>query len=159
MAGRTVTLNGGGQMNAYLSRLAQRLGRGAAVNVGFLEGATYPADAKRKRKGGLKVAQVAFWNEFGTVRAPARPFFRTVVKQESPGWGVKLAKIAKATGYDSKQTLGQMGEGIKGQIVKSIVDWDVPGNAPYTIAKKGFDKPLIDSGVMQRAVDYVVKVA
>lgn len=107
--------------------------------------------------GGLKVAQVAFWNEFGTKRAVARPFFRTMVAQKSPQWGTQVAKISKANGYKTQQTLGLMGTLMKDQLVKSIVDFTTPPLRPFTIEQKGFDKPLIDTGVMQRAPDFVVE--
>jgi hypothetical protein len=51
-----------------------------------------------------------------------------------------------------------MGTVIKDQIVQSIVSTNSPPNAPSTVRRKGFDKPLIDTGVMQRSVDFVVEV-
>jgi hypothetical protein len=103
----------------------------------------------------LPVAQVAFWNNFGTARSPARPFFSNTVRDKSPAWGEDLGKIAKAMGYNTQTVLRAMGERIKDQIVKAIVDWP-SDNAPLTVEIKGFNKGLIDSDVMQRNVDYEV---
>ena len=103
----------------------------------------------------LPVATVAFWNNFGTQRAPARPFFSNTVRDKSPEWGNDLGKIAVALGYETRAVLAAMGSRIKDQIVKAIVDWPAD-NAPLTEAIKGFNKGLIDSGVMQREVGYEV---
>lgn len=144
----TLSLKGGDRVKRMLANTARRLGAGGVLNVGFLAKATYP--------NGLNVAQNAFWQNFGTKRMPARPFFTAAVEEHSPEWPGQMAKIAKATGYDSDKTLGLMGELIKGQVVASIVAWSEPPLAPSTVERKGFDKPLIDSGVMQRSVDYEV---
>jgi hypothetical protein len=149
----SVKITGGQKLGPALKRLATRLGTGGSVRVGFLEGRTYPAGKKGKT---LNVAQVAFWNEFGTKKAPARPFFRNTVADLAPTLGARLAKVAKATNYDVKKTLELMGTGIKDRIVKAIVDWP-PDNAERTVKKKGFNHGLIDTGVMQRSVDFEVK--
>jgi hypothetical protein len=184
MAQPTSTVKGGDKLQKYLFNVAQRLGTGGVVRVGFLEDARYPFEDRtaRLRKGvarlnavgprkpnnrafigprkqalatPLPVATVAFWNNFGTKTAPARPFFSNMIAEKSPGWGKKLANVAKAVNYDSRLTLHRMGEGIAGQLVKSIVDWPAD-NAPLTVAIKGFNKGLIDRGIMQRAVGWQI---
>jgi hypothetical protein len=102
------------------------------------------------------VAQVAFWNEFGTKTSPPRPFMRSMVASKSPRWGIGLGAALRRTNYDSRAALAIMGEGIAGQLVQSIVEWKDPPNSALTVALKGFNKPLIDSGQMQRAVDFQV---
>jgi len=177
------TIKGGEGLKKYLFNVAQRLGTSGTVRVGFLEGAMYPAtDSTRFRQGvarlnavgprkpsarafvgprkatatpPLPVATVAFWNNFGTSRAPARPFFSDMIAEDSPTWGRKLAAVAKAAKYDTKLTLARMGEGIQGRLVKKIVDWPAD-NAPLTVAIKGFNKGLIDQGIMQRSTGYEV---
>lgn len=178
------TIKGGEQLKKYLFDVARRLGAGGTVRVGFLEGAMYPSTdkASRMRQGvarlnsvgprkpsarafvgprkatvaaPLSVATVAFWNNFGTSRAPARPFFSDMIAEDSPTWGRKLAAVAKAAKYDTKLTLARMGEGIQGRLVKKIVEWPAD-NAPLTVAIKGFNKGLIDQGIMQRSTGYEV---
>ena len=124
-------------------------GGSAVVQVGFFEGPVYP--------DGTPVPLVAFWNEFGTRRAPPRPFFRNMIAAKSPSWGPELGRVLKATGGDVPRALALMGERINDQLKQSIVDFDNPGNAPATIRAKGFDKPLIDTGTMQRSTGYEVK--
>jgi hypothetical protein len=175
----TVTIKGGKGLQKYLFEVAQKLGTGGVVRVGFLEGTTYPAEARkaldaRDKQGRaikinpkaraklvktiaspLNVATVAFWNNFGTSRVKARPFFSNMIAEKSPAWGRKLGNVAKATGYDTKLTLQRMGEGIQGQLVKYIVDWPAD-NAERTVELKGFNKGLIDQGIMQRSTGYEV---
>lgn len=141
------TVSGGGNLAAALAHIADRMK--GSVRVGFLEGATYPDT-------GLSVAQVAFWNEFGTARIPARPFFRAMIANESPGWGVLLAKSAYYYKFDGDTVMKLMGEKIAEQLQQSIVGWKEPPNAESTIANKGFDKPLIHTGHMQNSIGYEV---
>lgn len=133
---------GGSKLSKKLLEMAERLGPGAEVQVGFFPGQRYPTDA-----GGNYVAQIAFWNEYGTPAAkhpiPPRPFFRNMVAKESPDWARKLGLAAKYTGYRAKPTLEIMGAEMAGQLRKSINDLVDPPNAPYTIAKKGASKPLV----------------
>lgn len=149
------TLRGGAKFETALREIAQQLDRPGLLRVGFLENATYPAV---KGKGGPKsVAFVAAMNEWGTSRAPPRPFFRNMIAAKSAEWPVAIALNLKATGYDVPKTLALVGEGIKGQLQQSIRDLKSPPNAPSTIARKGFDDPLIESAHMLNSVDFEVK--
>ncbi len=139
-------LAGGEKLAKVLAGIAEQME--GSVSVGFLAGATYP--------DGTPVAQVAFWNEYGTTKIPPRPFFRTMIANESPGWGVMMAKATKHFEYSGDEVLKFMGLKISEQLQQSIVGWQTPPNAPYTIAKKGFNKPLIDSGHLQNSVDFEV---
>jgi hypothetical protein len=178
----TLTMSGGAKASGYLSTLAKKLTTAKVVNVGFLEGATYPS--------GTNIAQVAFWNEFGTKSAPPRPFFRAMIQAKSPKWGDAMQKNLKATEYDGQKTLTLMGMGIKDQLVKSIADFTTPALSPVTLMLRKMKdqdsslvvtgrtvgeararvlageagatgtraKPLIDTGVLQRGVDFEVKL-
>lgn len=121
------------------------------VKIGFLSTATYP--------DGTPVAAVAAANEWGVPSKgqPPRPFFRQMVAEKKPTWGDAIAKQMKATDYDVPQTLDRMGQGIKGQLQVSIRNLTDPPLAASTIAKKGFDKPLISTSHMLNSVDYEVK--
>jgi hypothetical protein len=80
-----------------------------------------------------------------------------MVAKEGPGWGDALMEVLKASGYDADRALELMGEGIKGQWQQAIRDfWGVPLK-PATIARKGFDKQLIDTGHMINSVAYEVQ--
>ena len=153
VAVRTVEIRGGDKYEAALARIVAKVENGSTVKVGFLDTASYPGGVGKQS---LKVAQVAFWNEFGTRRTPARPFFRSTIQRQGADWGIKLAKAMRYYELDSRKALSALGLHIKDQITEAIATWSSPPNSPRTVAKKGFNKPLIDTGVMQRSVDYKV---
>lgn len=128
-----------------LKGIAKKMG--GSVEVGFLEGATYP--------DGTPVAAVASWNEYGTSTSPPRPFFREMIAKESPSWPDKLAAAYKHTG-DGKKALALMGEDIEGALKQSINDFQGEPLADSTVARKGFNKPLIDTAVMVNSTGYRV---
>lgn len=103
----------------------------------------------------LHVAQVAWWNEYGSSRAPSRPFMRNTIASDSKLWGKMVAAGMAEQGYNSARVLKLLGEHIRDRFVKAIVDWPAD-NASLTVAIKGFNKGLIDQGIMQRHVDYEV---
>lgn len=148
----TTSFHGGIRLAATLRKMRQNLGGGVSVRVGFNAGARYP--------NGQSVAQVAFWNEFGTPNAqhpiPARPFIRSMIAEKSPTWGLAMGAALRNNRYNARDAAEVMGEGLKGQLVQSIVNFTDPPNAPATIAGKGFDKPLIDTALMIRSVDYEI---
>ena len=92
-----------------------------------------------------------------TITIPPRPFFRTTVKEGAKHWGKDLGKALIEKKYDAKAALNLVGENIKGELQKSIKDWQSPPNAASTVAKKGFNDPLIDDGTMLNAVDKEVE--
>ena len=104
----------------------------------------------------MHVAQVAFWNEYGTATAPARPFFRTTIAERSGDWGDVFKAGLKLYAMDGRKALRLLGQSMRDDIESAIAQWDSPSNADSTVARKGFDKPLVDTGIMQRAVDYEV---
>lgn len=140
-------VKGGDRLESKLRDLAEHLAAPAMVRVGFLEGATYP--------DGTSVALVAAVQNFGSMARgiPPRPFFSNMIRDKSPDWGDKLANIMRLNGYDARRSLELMGQGIAGQLRQSIVDTNAPPLSEKTIARKGFEKPLIDTGVMLQAVD------
>ncbi|WP_233868714.1 hypothetical protein [Paraburkholderia adhaesiva] len=89
-----------------------------------------------------------------TVTIPPRPFFRSMVAKESPHWGGDLGKALVAVNYDADRALDLMGEEINGALIESIRNFTDPPNAPSTIAKKGGDDPLVDSGTMLKGTTW-----
>ena len=104
------------------------------------------------------MALVAAVNEYGKAPSqPPRPFFRNMIAQHSEEWPDAVTKLLRSNDYAADETLAGMGELIKGELQQSIVDFTSPALKPSTVAAKGFDKPLVDTGVMLRSVDYAVK--
>lgn len=144
-------LKGGEALEKALAKIADGLESGGSLKVGILEGATYP--------DGMPVAQVGFWNEFGTVNAPPRPFFRTAIENNNSEWASVLARAVVYYDYNAKQALGALGVKMAEDVTQSIVGWQSPENAPYTVKKKGFNKPLIETGDLSRSIDSEVSDA
>ena len=146
------TIRGGEKFEAAMEDLARRLGRPATLKVGFLGNATYP--------DGKPVAMIAAINEYGAPSRgqPPRPFFRRMINAKQGEWPAAIAGVLQAQGNDVEKALDIAGAAIAGQLRQSIVDLVDPPLAPSTIARKGFDKPLIDTSHMLKSVDHEVKV-
>ena len=129
-----------GSLSAALSKYKDM---NASVRVGVLENATYP--------DGTPVAMVAFWNEYGTRTSPVRAFFRTTVSENKKNWVLSVQNLMKMHN-NPKQVMGLIGVHMQEQIVQSINTWSDPPNSAYTIAKKGFDKPLVETGLLMRSI-------
>ena len=119
------------------------------LKVGFLEGATYP--------DGTPVPMVAATNEFGNPanNQPPRPFFRNAISEHEEEWREAAAKLVES-GADTLDALSTLGEVIADDIKGSIRAFDNPALSPVTVARKGFDKPLIDTSNMLNSVSYEV---
>ena len=129
-----------GSLSAALSKYKDM---NASVRVGVLENATYP--------DGTPVAMVAFWNEYGTRTSPVRAFFRTTVSEQKKNWVLSVQNLMKMHN-DPKRVMGLIGVHMQEQIVQSINTWSDPPNSAYTIAKKGFDKPLVETALLMRSI-------
>ena len=113
----------------------------------FDDGRSYP--------DGTKVIEVAIWNHFGTQNIPARPFVTASLELARPELRALYARLVagvlagKITDAFAAQYLGQWA-------VKEIVDNINRGlfqaNAPSTVASKGSDAPLIDTGQLKASI-------
>ena len=129
---------------------------GLQVEAGWFETARYQAGPKVNPKMvGMPVATIARFNEFGTRRAPARPFMRLAYKEflsTKEALQKKVARQMIAGKADPEKAMKQIGLFMEGCIVNSIKNGGWAPNAPSTVKKKGFDTPLIDSGQMWQTV-------
>lgn len=146
-------ISGGDKLKQRLRDIAQAVGRGGTLSVGFLENARYP--------DGTPVAMVAAIQDFGAPRAniPPRPFFRNMVAAKQDEWPRAIADLIVANDYDIEKSLHIAGEAIAGQLRESIVNTNTPPLAPSTIARKGFAKPLIDTSHMINSIDHEVELS
>lgn len=119
------------------------------LKVGFLEGATY--------NGVIPVPMVAATNEFGNPahNQPPRPFFRNAIAEHEEKWKEQTSLLIER-GDDIGEIFSILGETIVGDIRQSIITLDSPPLSPVTIARKGFDNPLIDTKNMLDSVSYEV---
>lgn len=121
--------------------------QGKAAKVGWFETSRYPE--------GTPVAYVATIQEFGTSRIPARPFMRPAVADHGQEWLDLLAEGAKASmngGPSPVQVLEMVALQAAGNVAEKIVAVTSPALSPVTVARKGFDKPLVDTGQMLQSV-------
>lgn len=117
---------------------------------------------KKTKKIGIKVglfgeiAQIARWNGEGTQNIPARDFlafYKNDLQKE-------LRRKAKAISYaimhnnNYDHIISDLGESCESIVREAIWDLQEPPNAPSTIARKGFNNPLIDTGRMARSVQW-----
>ena len=97
----------------------------------------------------VSVVEVARSNEFGRPEnnQPPRPFMRaTILKNQT--WWVGYIRARLKAGKALDEILDHLGPEMQEQLRETIKLWTRPPNAPATIAIKGFDKPLTDSGDM-----------
>jgi len=148
----------------------------ARLQVGFFEGDIYEEIdrpyyaskgilAKRqlnkpRRYGARKaipVARVAMVQEYGDGwKIPPRPFMRNTVGRARRQWR-KLVQDRLPVIMNMKKTAEELGIKMVEDVRKTILDFTTPPNAPSTVARKGFNKPLIDSGQMLNSVKWRVK--
>lgn len=132
---------GGEKLNRVLAHIGAQADSGGLLRVGFLETAKYP--------DGTNVAQVAFWNEYGTKTAPPRSFFRNTIAKRSAVWGSAIGKNLVATKYDADKTMARVGEGVKQDIRTSVIETTSPALSPITVMLRGMrsnDPSLVVTG-------------
>ncbi|EEA8775462.1 hypothetical protein G3832_001343 [Campylobacter jejuni] len=118
-----------------------------SLEVGFFETAKY--------ENGEHVANVAKIQEYGTLKIPARPFFRNAIAKNGAKW-LTFMKNQFTSNQNLDLSLNQAGELARGDIVMSIMRTNTPPNAEATIKAKGSSKPLIDTGFMRNSVTFKV---
>ena len=146
------TLKGGEEFCRRLDEISEGLTKGGKLKVGWPQGTTYP-------DSGIEVGLVAAFNEFGVPshNQPPRPFMRLAIQENSPYWAPQIANLLQANDYDTVKVLNLMGIEIVGQVQDSIDKLLEPPLAPSTIARKGFDKPLIETNLMRSTVSFEVE--
>ena len=99
-------------------------------------------------ESGESVVDVATYNEFGTPDIPERSFLRSTIGNNRAKYKGEFEKAyleAIRGGMNLRAAAGFIGNVARDDIKKTIKDMKEPGNAPSTIAKKGFDNPLIET--------------
>lgn len=133
------------------AQMVKNLSKHANLAVGFFESAKYDDGTQV-----AQVAQVAFWQEYGTIKIPPRPFFRNAITKNAKKWVDTLETALKSTDGNFKKAFGILGEVAVGDIKTSITNLGSPPNAPSTIKSKKSSNPLIDTGLMRNSVTYEV---
>lgn len=127
-----------------------RKAKSSGVKVGVLSGAgEYP--------DGPDIVMIAAANEFGSDNVPARPFMRGAADEHRQD--INLTKERLWTQVlrgrlTVEQALGMLGSYHQGQVQEYMTALDTPPNAPRTVAEKGDDNPLIDTGRLRRSIEW-----
>ena len=135
--------------NGY-NALFKRLGHPAHVTVGV-----HDDIGSRSLDGVVTVADVMTWAEFG-LGQPERSWLRAFVDEEEKQIDEDIRKLGEAVikGLDAEDAIEQLGASLKARIQERIANRIPPPNAPSTVARKGSDVPLIDTGQSRASVDY-----
>ncbi len=114
------------------------------------------------------LAKIARWNEFGTETIPPRPAFRMAMERTIKKNKKRIQAFLKNTivskGRKDKSyferletvlftSIGQQAAKEVREIIKS---GETVTNAPATVAKKGFNHPLFETGTLQKNIQYKV---
>ncbi len=128
------------------------------ISLGF-----FPESKYGPENDNLQVAQVAqFMEEGNPVKYPPRPFIRVgFLPRLKTAEYVPLFQNAITSVLEGKATFKQaytkMGPVLVKGLQNEIIGWDTPPNSAKTIAEKGFNDPLIDTGKMLESVDFKVE--
>ena len=123
-------------------------------------------------KTGEKFSDVLAWNHHGTETIPPRPVLRIAAENimSSPAMKkhmqayfrnvMEYSKRGRAQDLKDVETkmLTALGQQVAAE-AKRIIDrnsGELQHNAPATVAKKGFDRPLFETGEMKKHLSYEV---
>jgi hypothetical protein len=125
-------------------------GFGTKIQVGILKGSGSVE--------GTTIADIAFWNEFGTERIPERPFLRSTYAEQKKTVLSKLAKALKQVlkGKNLAIEFGKVGQWYEDRVKETITNLSDPPNAESTKRIKKSSNPLIDTGRMRATVRHEV---
>lgn len=132
---------------------------GLESRVGWFSGQNYGPENQN-----LPIAQVAQWQEEGVAGGqgngsgiPSRPFIRSFfigLKKSAPfkTYVANELRLYLAGQKTSRAVAKTLGEFIRQGLQETIIKWTYIRNADSTIAKKGRNDPLVDTGLMARSI-------
>lgn len=116
---------------------------------------------KAQNKNPPSIIDVAIQNNFG-IGVPRREFMSVAAKKWQKMFVESYDQIQNALeqGHiDADKFLKTMGLAGANYISETIRDWTIPPNSPETIARKGANNPLVDTGDMKNAPQYEIRKA
>lgn len=136
---------------ALLVRAQDLKGSQIAVGITAAKGA--------KPHGKTTILDIATWHEFGTTTIPERSFLRAWFdenQEQAKVWVERVTKLVVEGRLTKEKALMLLGTKFVGEIQARIANRIPPPLAPETIARKGSDVPLIDTGQLRSSITYVV---
>lgn len=112
-------------------------------------------------KSNTDVQEYAIFNEYGTSKMPARPFFRLSVGTDKAQNEIKeyikkqVEQVIQGeiTGQQAYENLGTF---VVQKIKKTIMSGNFAPNDPKTVKAKGQSTPLIDTHSLFHSIDYEI---
>ncbi len=146
-------------MKKLVKRLGTELDR--KVRVGVL---AEDKGAGRTEDGSMTMVELATIHEYGSPKAniPQRSFLRAPfetpeLQRQQRDISAKLANKLIEKGMTVDQALNILGTWGVQAVKKYIQSGIEPANKPATVAKKGSDKPLVDTGRLINSVTHKVE--
>ena len=106
---------------------------------------------------GVSNAQKGIWNEFGTEHIPERSFLRATIFANVENYERLMGNMINDVVYEritADEAYTALGNRVVIDVKKAVTDFSSPANAASTIAAKGFDNPLIETGAMRDAIAF-----
>mgnify|MGYP000941156526 FL=1 len=110
---------------------------------------------------GISVQDYAIFNEYGTSRIPARPFFRLSVGTANAQNEIKkymkqqVEQIIQG-GISAQQAYENLGTFVVQKIKKTIASGNFAALNPQTVKKKGHSKPLMDTHSLYESINFEI---
>jgi hypothetical protein len=120
------------------------------ILVGIQEGAGSADD------GSATLAEVGYYQEYGTRDIPARPWLSEGIKRADPAKLLKQIAVDVVNGRPAQQALDRAGVAAVGSIQEGFTAIAWQPNAASTIKAKGSSQPLIDTGRLRQSVSYKI---
>ena len=112
-------------------------------------------------KSNTDVQEYAIFNEYGTSKIPARPFFRLSVgtdkaQNEIKEYIKKQVEQIIQGGMTGQQAYENLGTFVVQKIKKTIASGNFAALNSQTIKKKGHSKPLMDTHSLYNSINYEI---
>lgn len=134
--------------------MRKRVGGDTDILVGV------PKDAQPYPEDGTSVAMVAAAHEFGNSQVPERSFLRSTFDEQQKKYIGMASKLFKKV-VDGKMTTlkiaNLIGSEAQDDVIDKINSIKTPPNSAATIARKGEDNPLVDTGHLKKSIRYEVE--
>lgn len=150
-----VKISGGDKWKKHFAKYREE----PELHVGILNGATYQGEYGTKP--GQSVAEVAYWQEYGTRKIPPRPFFRNTIQEKKSEW-VKAVESEVKRGQSLEQALIAAGDTITADITDTIKSGVEPPLSRETLERReklGLTSktPLMATMTLIKTIDFEIK--
>lgn len=157
-------------LKEYKERLLELGLYGLKVGLAKKEGGLHKTDRYVQEDGtvvtftrtDVSLFQTAVWNEYGTATIPARRAYRATafhpeIRAEVAALGLDLRDVLRGQGTARPaMAFATAGTRILAHLKSAIIERTRPRNAPYTVKRKGFDDPLVNTRQFERSQSWQV---